>query len=117
MIRHDDVSTNSDMMFRVRSDRELHKGVIYRLDCKKLPPSMCAKCDKIKRIICENARQPRWNLGIIIGHRDLVPSYSADLLGGHGCSRRPADDARVSHRETATRSAEISFSFVCDLCN
>ena len=79
MIRHDDVATGGDRTFRVRSDCELHEGIIYRIPRQQFLPPIRAECDEIERVIRKDPSQTRWEPRII-EHAIPVAFYIAGPL-------------------------------------
>jgi hypothetical protein len=67
VIGHDDVSTDGNMVLRVRPDCELCEGAMDGLRCQDISAPTCTERNKIRRIVCEDSAEARRNLWII-GH-------------------------------------------------
>ena len=97
VIRHDDVTTYSDVVHRMRVGCEFQQCGVHRICCQKFPAPVGTECDEEERIVAEDAAESGRKLWII-GHRNDLRCSRAPPL----CSRRPAGDARASHSEAAT---------------
>ena len=54
VIGHDYISTNSDVVLRMRARCERYERAVHRVRCKQLPPLLRAERDEEKRIVSKN---------------------------------------------------------------
>ena len=71
VIGHDYISTNSDIMLRMRPRCERYERGVHPLRCKQFPPSLRAECDEEEGIVRKYPSQPWRNFGIF-AHASLV---------------------------------------------
>ena len=98
VIGHDYISTNSDVMLRMRARCERYERAVHRVRCKQLPSFVCTKCDKEQGIVSEDLAQA-WRHFWIFTHASVVAASLWEAQCRYSLAAR-----HVAHRATATAS-------------